>query len=456
VKRKFHESILRAYDIRGIIGETLNTEDAYTIGFKFSCFVRKKNNISKIVVGYDGRLSSKLLNTELIRGLEDAGSHVTSIGLCPSPMLYYADKILRADGSIMITGSHNPSNYNGFKMMVYGKSLFGNDILKLAKFNAKGLSHKGTVKKFKIDESYLIKITEDIKNINSELKVIWDAGNGATGNILKKMLKFLPGKHILINSEIDGTFPSHHPDPTEEKNLKQLKEKVAISNADIGIAFDGDGDRIGIVDNKSRFVSGDKLLYIFASEVVKNNLGSTIISDVKASNKIFDEIKKIGGKPLMWKTGHSFIKEKMRKTKALLAGEMSGHIFFADKYYGYDDALYASIRLLKILSEKQIIYKLLKPFSKLISTPEIKIFCNDDIKFDVIKRCKADILNKYSDVNMIDGIRVNTKKGWFLIRASNTQPALIVRCEAESKSNLNNLILEVKHLLDKYDIKNNL
>ena len=205
-----------------------------------------------------------------------------------------------------------------------------------------------------------------------------------------------------------------------------MKEKVAISNADIGIAFDGDGDRIGIVDNKSRFVSGDKLLYIFASEVVKNNLGSTIISDVKASNKIFDEIKKIGGKPLMWKTGHSFIKEKMRKTKALLAGEMSGHIFFADKYYGYDDALYASIRLLKILSEKQIIYKLLKPFSKLISTPEIKIFCNDDIKFDVIKRCKADILNKYSDVNMIDGIRVNTKKGWFLIRASNTQPAIIV------------------------------
>ncbi len=456
MKRKFHKSILRAYDIRGIIGETLNTEDAYSIGFKFSCYVREKNNISRIVVGYDGRLSSKILNAELIRGLVDAGSHVTSIGLCPSPMLYYADKILRADGSIMITGSHNPSNYNGFKMMVHGKSLYGNDILKLANYNAKGLIQKGIVKSFKIDESYLMKITEDIKDIKSDLKVVWDTGNGASGNILKKMLKLLPGKHILLNSEIDGTFPSHHPDPTEEKNLKQLKKKVAISNADIGIAFDGDGDRIGIIDNKSSFVSGDKLLYIFASEVVKNSPGSTIISDVKASNIIFDEIKKMGGKPLMWKTGHSFIKEKMRQTKALLAGEMSGHMFFADKYYGYDDALYASIRLLKILSEKKIIHKLLKPFSKLISTPEIKIFCNDDTKFEIIKKCKADILKKYSDVNMIDGIRVNTKKGWWLIRASNTQPALIVRCEAESKSSLSNLILDVKNLLDKYHIKNNL
>ena len=456
MRRKFHASILRAYDIRGVIGETLNSEDAYFLGLKFSSYVRKKIKTSRVVVGYDGRLSSKLLNTQLIRGLVDAGSYVTSVGVCPSPMLYYADKILRADGSIMITGSHNPSNYNGFKMIVGGKSIYGDEIQKLANYNETQISQKGISKSFKIDDSYILEITKDINNINQDLKVVWDTGNGAAGNILKKILKLLPGKHHLLNSEIDGTFPSHHPDPTEEKNLKQLKKKVLMSNADIGIAFDGDGDRIGIVDNKSNFISGDKLLYMFATEVVKDNPGSIIISDVKASNMIFEQIKKIGGTPLMWKTGHSFIKEKMRKTKALLAGEMSGHIFFADKYYGYDDALYASIRILKILSKKNIINNLLKPFSKLISTPEIKIFCDDSIKFDIVKRCKSDILKKFSDVTTIDGIRVNTKKGWWLIRASNTQPAIIVRCEAESEANLNDLILEVKSFLDKYGIKNNL
>ena len=456
MRRKFHDSILRAYDIRGVIGETLNSEDAYFLGLKFSSYIRKKTHTSRVVVGYDGRLSSKLLNTQLIKGLVDAGSYVTSVGVCPSPMLYYADKILRADGSIMITGSHNPSNYNGFKMIVGGKSIYGDEIQKLANYNETQTPQKGISKRFKIDDSYILEITKDIKNINPDLKVVWDTGNGAAGNILKKILKLLPGKHHLLNSEIDGTFPSHHPDPTEEKNLKQLKKKVSISNADIGIAFDGDGDRIGIVDNKSNFISGDKLLYMFATEVVKDNPGAIIISDVKASNMIFEQIKKIGGTPLMWKTGHSFIKEKMRKTKALLAGEMSGHIFFADKYYGYDDALYASVRILKILSKKNIINNLLKPFSKLISTPEIKIFCNDSIKFDIVKRCKSDILKKFSDVTTIDGIRVNTKKGWWLIRASNTQPAIIVRCEAESEANLTDLILEVKSFLDKYGIKNNL
>ncbi len=456
MKKKFHESILRAYDIRGIIGETLDTKDAYALGCKFSCYIRKKNNIPRVVVGYDGRLSSQLLNKELIRGLVDAGSNVTSVGLCPSPMLYFADKVFSADGSIMITGSHNPSNYNGFKMMVGGKSIHGNEILRLANYNINSPSHKGKVKNFKIEDSYIIEITKDIESINQNLKVVWDAGNGATGNVIKKILKLLPGKHFLLNSDIDGTFPNHHPDPTDEKNLKQLKDKVLKVHADLGIAFDGDGDRIGIVDNAGNPISGDKLFYIFALEVIKENPGATIISDVKASNKVFSEIKKVGGNPLMWKTGHSFIKEKMRQTKALLAGEMSGHIFFADKYYGYDDALYSSIRLLKILSKNKIIKKLLKPFSKLISTPEIKVFCEDNIKFDIMKRCKAEILKKYHDVDTIDGVRVNNKDGWWLIRASNTQPALIIRCEADNKLNLNKLILEVKNLLDKFNIKNNL
>ena len=456
MKRIFHKSILRAYDIRGVVGETLNTEDAYALGYKFSCYARKKNKISRIVVGYDGRLSSKLLHKELTRGLVDAGSQVTSIGICPSPMLYYADKVLKTDGAIMITGSHNPSNYNGFKMTVGGKSLYGKEILRLSGYEKKGLIKKGSVKKFKIENSYILEITKDIDHSKQDLKVVWDTGNGAAGNIITKILKLLPGKHFLLNSKIDGTFPNHHPDPTDENNLKQLRDKVLKVNADIGIAFDGDGDRIGIVDNAGHFISGDKLLYIFASEVIKDNPGATIISDVKASNIVFQEIKKLGGSPLMWKTGHSFIKEKMRQTNAILAGEMSGHIFFADKYYGYDDALYAAIRLLEIVSKNKIINKLLKPFSKLISTPEIKVFCEDKIKFDIMKKFQSQVLKKYSDVDTIDGLRVNNKKGWWLIRASNTQPALIVRCEADSKSYLNKLILEVKNLLDIYNIKNNL
>ncbi|MBF96619.1 MAG: Phosphomannomutase/phosphoglucomutase [Alphaproteobacteria bacterium MarineAlpha9_Bin4] len=456
MKNKFHESILRAYDIRGVVGETLTSKDAFNLGFKFSCFARIKNKAPRVVVGYDGRLSSNLLNTKLIEGLLEAGSKVTSIGLCSSPMLYYASKVMNSDGAIMITGSHNPANYNGFKMLIRGKSLYGRDIQKLAVQVETKLNEKGTLCSYNIEDSYLSEITKDTKNINNTLKVVWDAGNGSTGNILKKMIKLLPGKHILLNTEVDGTFPSHHPDPTEEKNLKQLKQKVFSCKADIGIAFDGDGDRIGVINNKKSFITGDKLLFIFASEVVKENPGAIVISDVKASNVVFSEIKKLGGTPLMWKTGHSFIKEKMRQTGALLAGEMSGHVFFADKYFGFDDAMYASIRLLKILSKKKVISNLLRPFSKLISTPEIKIYCNDEAKFNIIKKCIKVIKKKYSSVNIIDGMRVTTSKGWWLLRASNTQPALIVRCEAENRKNLDILLLEVKNLLERCGVNTNL
>ena len=448
MKKKFHNSILRAYDIRGIIGDTLNVKDAYYLGYKFSCFTSKNGKPSRVVVGYDGRLSSKLLHKYLSEGLINAGSTVTSIGLCPSPMLYYANKITNSDGAIMITGSHNPANYNGFKMLVRGRSLYGKDIHRLANLEELGLSNKGTISKYNIEDSYLLEITKDLKDISNNIRVVWDAGNGSAGHILNKMIKLLPGKHFLINTNVDGTFPAHPPDPTEEKNLKQLKKEVEKRKADIGIAFDGDGDRIGIVSNEKKFISGDKLLFIFASDVLKKNPGATIISDVKASDAIFTQIKKIGGSPLMWRTGHSFIKEKMIETGALLAGEMSGHIFFADKYYGYDDALYASIRLLKILKNKKILNDLLKPFSSLVSTAEIKVFCEDDAKFKIMKKCETMIKKMYSNVNTIDGARVNTNKGWWLLRASNTQPALIVRCEAYNVKDLLKLKLEVKNLLE--------
>ena len=453
MKHKFHSSILRAYDIRGIIGETLSTNDSYNLGYKFSCYTRNGKYASRVIVGYDGRLSSKLLHNRLIQGLIDAGSIVTSIGLCPSPVLYYANKVMNADGAIMITGSHNPANYNGFKMLVRGNSLYGKFIHQLVNTEKEGLKQKGVLYKYNIEESYLIEITKEIKNIRTDIKVVWDPGNGAAGNILKKLVKLLPGKHYLLNTAIDGTFPSHHPDPTEEKNLEQLKLAMNRFSADIGIAFDGDGDRIGIINKDNNFISGDKLLFIFASEVIKKNPGATIISDVKASNKVFDQISKIGGKPLMWKTGHSYIKEKMKTTKALLAGEMSGHVFFADNYFGFDDALYASIRLLLILENKKILNNMLKPFSNLVSTNEIKIFCKDEIKFRVIKKSIELIKKKHPKVNTIDGIRVNTDKGWWLLRASNTQPALIARCEADSNDNLTKLKEEVKDLLKKCGIK---
>ncbi len=453
---KFDDSILRAYDIRGVIGETLNANDAFALGRKFSLFIGNKNSAPKIVVGYDGRISSQLLNKELIRGLVSNGSEVTCIGMCPSPMLYYASEKLKSDGAIMITGSHNPANYNGFKMLVGGRSIFGKDIQKLARVEEGNIKKEGIKKNYNIEESYLSTLTKYVKNFNEELKVVWDPGNGATGDLLKKMITLLPGKHILINSKVDGTFPSHHPDPTEEKNLKQLKTNVARVHADIGIAFDGDGDRIGIIDSESKFIPGDKLLFIFATQVIKNHPAATIISDVKASNAILSEINKIGGKSLMWKTGHSFIKAKMKETGALLAGEMSGHIFFADKYYGFDDALYASIRLLDILSREKNLNKFLKRFSSLVSTPEIKIPCDDKKKFSLIQKVTIYAKKKYNNVNFIDGIRVDTKKGWWLLRASNTQPALVVRCEAKSKDDLSHLISDIKQILKSNNIDNNL
>ena len=451
---KFNKSIFRAYDIRGIVADTLSVKDAYYIGYNFAKKIRDKFKSVNIVIGYDGRLSSPILEKSLMQGLFDNGANVIRIGLCASPMLYFASIRLRAEGAIMITGSHNPSNYNGFKILTKEGSYYGKELLGLMKTKTMPLMH-GKTHYFDISNSYISNLVNAISFKKNNFKVVWDPGNGSTGDIIKKLIKHIPGEHILINSDVDGTFPSHHPDPTEEQNLVDIKKTIKKNHADIGIAFDGDGDRIGVLDSKANFVSGDKLLLLFAMDVLKKKPKSKIIADVKASNLIFKTINSLGGTAIMSKTGHSLIKTKMKETKALLAGEMSGHIFFADEYYGFDDAIYASIRLLNIMSQGFNIKGFLEKFKNLYSTPEIKVFCEDSYKFKVIDEIIKITSKKYRDVSYIDGIRVNLSYGWWLIRASNTQPAIIVRCEANSKKNLITLIKEVDLILLKFDLKLN-
>ena len=451
---KFNKSIFRAYDIRGIVAETLSVKDAYYIGYNFAKKISDKFKSVNIVVGYDGRLSSPILEKSLIQGLFDNGANVIRIGLCASPVLYFASIRLRAEAAIMITGSHNPSNYNGFKILTKEGSYFGKELLSLMKSKTMPIMH-GNIHYFDISNSYISNLVNAISFKKNNLKIVWDPGNGSTGDIIKKLIKHIPGEHILINSDVDGTFPSHHPDPTEEKNLVEIKKTIKKYQADIGIAFDGDGDRIGVIDSHANFVSGDKLLLLFAMDILKKKPKSKIIADVKASNLIFKTISSLGGTAIMSKTGHSLIKSKMKETKALLAGEMSGHIFFADEYYGFDDAIYASIRLLNIMSQGFNIKGFLEKFKNLHSTPEIKVFCEDSYKFRVIDEIIKITFKKYRDVSYIDGIRVNLSYGWWLIRASNTQPAIVVRCEANSKKSLTTLIKEVDLILLKFDLKIN-
>ena len=451
---KFDKSIFRAYDIRGIVADTLSVKDAYYIGYNFAKRIRDKFKSVNIVIGYDGRLSSAILEKNLIQGLFDNGANVIRIGLCASPMLYFASIRLRAEGAIMITGSHNPSNYNGFKILTKEGSYFGKEILSLMKTKSTSLL-KGNIHYFDISNSYISNLVNAISFNKNILKVVWDPGNGSTGDIIKRLIKHIPGKHILINCDVDGTFPSHHPDPTDEKNLVEIKKSIKKNKADIGIAFDGDGDRIGAIDSDGNLISGDKLLLLFAIDILKKKPKSKIIADVKASNLIFTTINNLGGTAIMSRTGHSFIKAKMKETNALLAGEMSGHIFFSDEYYGFDDAIYASIRLLNIISKGFNLKKFLDKFKNLYSTPELKVFCADNYKFKVIDKIVKVISKKYKDVSYIDGIRVNLSYGWWLIRASNTQPAIIIRCEANSEKNLVTLIKEVDIILSKFDLKLN-
>jgi phosphomannomutase len=437
---RFDPTILREYDIRGVVGKTLHEADARAIGRAFAALVAEKGGRA-VAVGYDGRLSSPVLEKALVEGLTGCGIDVVRVGLGPTPMLYFAASTLAVDGGIMITGSHNPPDYNGFKMMLKRKSVFGAEIQRIGRIAAERRfpSGQGEASEKRLLEEYVARLLQDYDGQRG-LHVAWDPGNGATGEAVEKLVQKLPGTHEVINSKIDGTFPAHHPDPTEEKNLEQLQALVAAKKCDLGIAFDGDGDRIGVIDGQGRVLWGDQLMVILGGDVISRQPGATIIADVKASQVLFDEIKRMGGTPLMWRTGHSLIKTKMAETGAPLAGEMSGHIFFADKYYGYDDAIYAAVRLLSILARGGVsVAHLRDKLPVVINTPELRFPCPEERKFKVAEEVKARLKGSDAEVNDIDGVRVKTRDGWWLLRASNTQDVLVARAEAQSEAGLQKL-----------------
>jgi phosphomannomutase len=438
---KFSTSSLREYDIRGIVGEALGEADAFAIGRVFGSMVAEVGG-KKVAVGRDGRLSSPMLSAALIRGLTESGMDVIDVGEGPTPMLYFASFDNHTDGAVMVTGSHNPPNYNGFKMMLQNKPFFGAQIQTLGHRAAAGdvvAPGKGGVAQKDVSEAYVARILKDWDG-ERELKVVWDNGNGAAGDVLVKLAAKLPGKHILLNEKIDGTFPAHHPDPTVPKNLEQLVAAVAREGADVGIAFDGDADRIGLVDNEGHILFGDQFLILMARDVLKSHPCGTIIADVKASQVLFDEIAKAGGKPLMWKTGHSLIKSKMAELKSPLAGEMSGHIFYNDKWYGFDDALYAAVRVLGVIARTPgTVSDFRASLPTVVNTPEMRFDCTDERKFTVVTEVAARLKTAGENVSDTDGVRVNTPDGWWLLRASNTQAVLVARCESSSETGLTNL-----------------
>ena len=438
----FDPTTLREYDIRGIVDKTLHGADAFAIGRVFGSVVAESGG-STVVVGYDGRVSSPALEPELVRGLMASGMEVIRIGLGPTPMLYFAATTLEAGGAVMVTGSHNPADYNGFKMMLGRKPFFGKHIQELGARAGRGdvAPHaEGSERRLDVMADYVRRLLSDWDGGDRILKVVWDNGNGAAGEALARLVTSLPGEHIVLNGEIDGTFPAHHPDPTVAKNLEQLIAEVKARGADIGIAFDGDADRIGAVDNAGTILAGDQLLVILARDVLRDHPGATIIADVKASQVLFDEVARAGGKPLMWRTGHSLIKAKMAETGSPLAGEMSGHVFFADRWYGFDDALYAAVRLLGILARSGApLSTVTDALPHVLNTPELRFDCDDRRKFAVIGEVAARLKTEGARVSDIDGVRVSTEDGWWLLRASNTQAVLVARAEARSDKGLERL-----------------
>ncbi len=453
-KHFFDQEILRKYDIRGKFGKNLNEADAYYLGKSFSVFLHNNNISPKVCVGYDGRISSPLLEKELVEGLVDSNIEVIRIGLVPTPVLYFAAHSTSGFTSgIMVTGSHNPPDQNGFKMVANHLSVFDADISELADISSKAkfINGTGDFKNLDVVSSYIDKIVElNTYNLGAKpLKVIWDPANGAACEVLRKLVEKLPGEHKIINGKVDGTFPSHHADPTQPENLIQLIDEVKKEKADLGIAFDGDGDRIGVVDGEGRILYGDQLLMIFAQDLLSRMPNAKIIADVKTSQVVFESIKKWGGDPILWKTGHSLIKQKMKEESAVLAGEMSGHIFFAEDYYGYDDAIFAACRLLKILNiGNKSLAQIYDELPKAFSTPEIRIECSEKRKFKIIEEITMAVKNLGLDTNNIDGVRVHSHLGWWLIRASNTQNCLVARVESYSEEGLNHLCNELFNILN--------
>ena len=447
MSHRFNRTSLREYDIRGVVGETLGEDDAEAVGRTFGTFVRRAGG-RRVAVGRDGRESSPGLEARLIQGLTASGCDVLRIGLGPTAMLYYAEAELGVDGGIQITGSHNPAEYNGFKMVLGHQAFFGERIQELGRMSAAAdwEQGSGTVADEPVMDRYVDRLLSDFSG--GPFRIGWDAGNGAGGPIVERIVKRLTGEHFTLYTDVDGRFPNHHPDPTVEANLEDLKRLVRDKGLDFGVAFDGDADRIGAVDGEGRVVWGDQLLAILAQPVLEELPGSTIIADVKASQALFDRVAELGGKPLMWKTGHSLIKTKMKETGSPLAGEMSGHIFFAHRWYGFDDGIYAALRLIEAVTLLGgSLTRLRDQMPQTVSTPELRFQVDESRKFAVVDEVLDRLEASGATVDRTDGARVNTADGWWLLRASNTQDVLVARAEGKSEEGVARLLAQVDEQL---------
>ncbi len=440
-------TIFREYDIRGVAELELLDEGISDLGRAIGTTLSRRG-ATKLTLGCDCRLSSPRLHDALLKGLVSTGLEIADLGTVPTPLLYYSVFHLKAGGGIMITGSHNPAEYNGFKIMATNSTIHGKEIQQLREMIDRRdfATGQGSVESVDVVTPYVEEITSQF-HFDRRVKVVFDAGNGAAGPTMHRMLEKLNVDATELFFEMDGRFPNHHPDPTVPANLDHLIAAVREKKADLGIAFDGDSDRIGAVDDQGAVVYGDQLMIIYSREILSRKPGATIIGEVKCSQSMYDDIRKLGGNGIMWKTGHSLIKAKMKEERAELAGEMSGHMFFADRYYGFDDALYAACRLIEIVatSGRPLSYQL-ADLPKTVSTPELRVDCPDESKFDVVRKVREHFRGLYNTID-VDGARINFPSGWGLVRASNTQPVLVLRFEATTPELLGQYRREVEEVV---------
>lgn len=440
MSHRFDPTLLRDYDLRGTVGRTLHEADAWALGRGFGTIIARGGG-RRVAVAYDGRLSSPMLEAALVDGLVATGVDVVRIGLGPTPMLYHAEMTGDVDGGIQITGSHNPADQNGFKLVKGHAPFFGAEIQAMGALCAAGDwdDGRGRVENRTMLDDYVDRLMRGFDG--PACRIGWDAGNGAAGPAVKRLTQLLPGEHHLLFTDINGHFPHHHPDPSQDANLADLRALVLDKRLDFGVAFDGDGDRIGVIDGQGRAIPGDQLLGLFAQQVVKARPGAPIVADVKTSQTVFDRIAAMGGQPVMWKSGHSHIKSKMKQIASPLGGETTGHIFFADDYPGYDDGLYAAVRLIRAVGEwRQSVTALVDGLPASIITPEIRIPVPEARKFAVVDEVRGRLEAMGANLNLVDGVRVRAPRGWWLLRASHTEAALVMRAEADTESALAELI----------------
>ena len=438
------KEIFREYDIRGILERDFGLQDVERIGHGFGTYVHQRSG-RRIVVGRDCRLSSPGIRDALVRGLIRAGARVIDVGVCPTPVLYFALHHLNPDGGIMITASHNPPEYNGFKVCLGKETIFGEEIQHFRRLLEEGdfIRARGSSEEYDMITPYQDYVVDNVA-LERSVKVAVDAGNGTGGTVAGPILERLGCEPVKLFFDMDGKFPNHEPDPTVPENMKTLAQTVVREGLELGIGFDGDADRIGVVDEKGRIIYGDMLLVIFAREILRDNPGATVIGEVKCSNIMYDAIRAEGGNPVMWRTGHSLIKKKLREERAALAGEMSGHMFFADRYFGFDDAIYSACRLLEIVARgRGPLSQYIEDLPKTCSTPEIRVHCPEEKKFRLVEMVREELRRKY-DIIDVDGVRLVFSDGWGLLRASNTGPILVLRFEARSEERLQ----EIRSLLE--------